>query len=156
MVFPNERSKAWALAAVCLSIAILAFSSGCTTSGSKSLLVMTRGESQSQYLPGKFESLLESLGYEWVPVKDPDVGHPVKIATVNGQYRMRFQARDASGIMVDVHMRQDGQSAGLHFTQNGGPSLDAEAVERYRQTRERLEFAFGADRVSANRPLLTP
>lgn len=156
MAFIHIRSIARAMAVVSVSIAILAFSSACTTSGGNSLLVKTRGASQSQYLPGKFESLLETLGYEWVPVKDPDVGHPLKIATVNGQYRMRFQAHDASDILVDVHLRQDGQSVGLHFTQNGGTSLDTEATERYQQLRKRLEFEFGADRVSANRPLLKP
>lgn len=144
------------LAAVCVSITMLVLSSACTTGGANSLLVKTRDASRSQYLPSGFQALMESLDYEWIPVKDPDIGHPVKIATVNGQYRMRFQARDATGIKVDVHIRQDGHSAGLYFTQDGTPSLDAEATVRFQKLRQRLEFEFGTDRVSANRPLLTP
>ena len=152
----STRNRSITLAALCVSITVLVFVTACTTSGTNSLLVKTRDASRTQYLPAGFQSMLESLGYEWIPVKDPDVGHPVKIATVNEQYRMRFQARDATGIKVDVHIRQDGHSAGLYFTQDGTPSLDAEATVRLQQLRRRLEFEFGTDRVSANRPLLTP
>jgi hypothetical protein len=46
------------------------------------------------------------------PVTDPDIGHPVRVATIYREYRMKFRTRDASGILIDVHIRQDGQSAG--------------------------------------------
>ena len=135
---------------------VLTVPGGCATIGGDTLLVMTSRAAGTEYLPDEFERLLDSLGYEWVPVTDPDIGHPVKVATIYGEYRMRFQARDATGIKVDVHIRQDGQSASLHVTQDGRDSLDADATQHRLQLRERLEFEFGAGNVSENRPLLAP
>ena len=140
----------------CFIAVVLAVAGGCATTGGHTLLVDTREAGRSEYLPEEFERLLESLGYEWLPLTDPDIGHPVKIATVYGQYRMLFQSRHAAGIKVDVHIRQDGNSAGLHFRQDSRPSLDADAIQHYLQLRERLEFEFGPDRVSENHPLLAP
>jgi hypothetical protein len=135
----------------------LAISGGCATPVDRyTLMVDTREAGRSAYLPEEFEQLLESLGYEWLPLADPDIGHPVKIATIYGEYRMLFQLRYAADIKVDVHIRQDGKFAGLHFKQDERPSLDEDATQYYMQLRERLEFEFGPDRVSGNHPLLAP
>ena len=138
-----------------LCIALVA-AGGCATTGHDTLLIKTAEAASTQNLPEEFTRMLEALGYEWVPVTDPDIGHRVKVATVHGEYRMRFRARDAAGIQIDVHIRKDGGSAGLHFTQDGGETLDAGARRRYLQLRERLEFEFGDDNVVDNRPLLAP
>ena len=138
-------------------ICALAISGGCATPVDRhTLMVDTTAAGRSTYLPEEFEELLESLGYEWLPLTDPDIGHPVKIATVYGEYRMLFRCRHAADIKVDVHMRQDGKFAGLHFRQDDKPSLDANAAQYYQQLRDRLEFEFGPDRVSENHPLLVP
>lgn len=141
---------------VLILVTALGLVTGCTATASHTLLVKTREAANSQYLPDEFERLLDSLGYEWVPVTDPDIGHPVKVATIYREYRMQFRARDASGILIDVHIRQDGQSAGLHFYQDDSKSPDAAASGRYQQLRERLELEFGASRVIDKRPLLAP
>jgi hypothetical protein len=157
MLFTSPPVRIWALMAPFIAlISALGLGSGCTATGSNTLLVMTREAANSQYLPDEFERLLDSLGYEWVPVTDPDIGHPVKIATIYSEYRMQFRSRDAPGIRIDVHIRQDGQSAGLHFYQNDNKSLDAAAARRYQQLRERLELEFGSSHVVDNRTLMTP
>jgi hypothetical protein len=155
MPISNTPARTWAIM-VPIRITVLALVTGCTATGSHTLLVKTQEAANSQYLPDEFERLLDSLGYEWLPVTDPDIGHPVRVATIYREYRMKFRARDASGILIDVPIRQDGQSAGLHFYQNDNNSLGAAAVRRYQQLRERLELEFGSSRVIDKRPLLAP
>ena len=48
--------------------------------------------------------MMDILGYDRLPIRDPDTRQPVAIATVNGQYRMLFQFRENASIRVDAHI----------------------------------------------------
>lgn len=109
-----------------------------------------------QYMPGEITAMLEDLGYEWVPVRDPAVGHGVRVSQQYGQYRMQFRARDGAGITIDVHMRISDNVTGLYFHQAGdaGPTADSRA--HYRKLKERISLEFGADSISEGQTFFTP
>jgi hypothetical protein len=131
--------------------------SGCTTvTGGRTLNVDTGNLESIQYLPQEISRMLEALGYRSLTIHDPDIGHPVKIAEHNGQYRMLFQARDNPAIRIEVHIRVTGNHTGLHFYEVGNKSLGEPARQRYQQLKQRLVLEFGADNVTDNYPLLAP
>jgi hypothetical protein len=131
--------------------------SGCATvTGGRTLDVDTGNLEGVQNMPQEISRMLEALGYESLPVHDPDIGHPVKIAEQNGQYRMLFQARGNPAIRVEVHIRVAGNRTGLHFYEVGNKSLGESARQHYQQLKQRLVLEFGADNVTDNHPLLAP
>ena len=131
--------------------------SGCTTvTGGRTLDVDTGDLESVQNMPQEISRMLEALGYEWLTVHDPDIGHPVKVAEHNGQYRMLFQARDNTAIRVEVHIRVAGNHTGLHFYEVGNKNLGEPARAHYRKLKQRLVLEFGADNVTDNHPLLAP
>ncbi|UCC55512.1 MAG: hypothetical protein JSU75_09105 [Gammaproteobacteria bacterium] len=139
-----------------LILAIL-FQTGCTTvTGGRTLDVDTRDLVGVQYMPQEISRMLEALGYEWLPVHDPDIGHPVKVAEYQGQYRMLFQARDNTAIRVEAHIRVAGNHTGLHFYEVGNRELGEAARGHYRKLKQRLVLEFGADNVTEKHPLLAP
>lgn len=139
-----------------LVLAVL-FQCGCATvTGGRTLEVDTGDIESIQNMPQEISRMLESLGYKWLPVHDPAIGHPVKVAEYNGQYRMLFQARNEPAIRVEVHIRVAGNHTGLHFYDTGNKELDASAQQRYHELKQRLVLEFGADNVTDNHPLLTP
>ena len=130
---------------------------GCTTvTGGRTLKVDTGNIESIQSMPQEISRMLESLGYDWLPVHDPDIGHPVQVAEHNGQYRMLFQLRDDPKIRVEVHTRVAGNHTGLHFYDTGNKELDASARQRYHELKQRLILEFGADNVTDRHPLLAP
>jgi hypothetical protein len=131
--------------------------SGCSgiTSG-RTLKVDTRDLEGPQYQPQEVSRMFESLGYQWLPVHDPDIGHSVKAAQRDGQYRMLFQAKAVPAIRVEVHIRVDGDTLGLHLRETGSKELSDQGIQLYRELRRRLELEYGADNVTDKHPLLTP
>jgi hypothetical protein len=89
-------------------------------------------------------------------VHDPDVGHPVKVAETNGQYRMLFQSRAVPAVRVAVHIRVNGNTLGMHIYETGRSGLGDQGMRLYRELRQRLEFEYGADKVTESLPLLSP
>lgn len=133
------------------------FLSGCTSvTGGRTLDVDTGDLEGAQNMPQEISHMLEALGYESLAVHDPDIGHPVKIAEQNGQYRMLFQARDNPAIRVEVHIRVAGNHTGLHFYEVGSKEPGAAALQHYQKLKQRLVLEFGADNVTDNHPLLAP
>jgi len=131
--------------------------SGCASvTGGRTVDVDTGNLEGAQNMPQEISRMLESLGYESLPVHDPDIGHPVKIAEQNGQYRMLFQARANPAIRVEVHIRVAGNHTGLHFYDTGNKEPGAAALQYYQKLKQRLVFEFGADNVTDKHPLLAP
>ena len=139
-----------------LLLAALFLSSCTTVTGGRTLDVDTGDIESIPSLPQETSRMMESLGYDWLPVHDPDIGHPVKIAEHNGQYRMLFQARDNTAIRVEIHIRIAGKHTGLHFYEVGNKKLGTAAQQHYRKLRQRLVLEFGADNITENHPLLAP
>jgi hypothetical protein len=130
---------------------------GCMTiTGGRTLAIDTGDLESVQYMPQEISRMMDSLGYDWLPVHDPNIGHPVKIAEINKQYRMLFQARDNEAIRVEAHIQVAGNHTGLHFYEVGNKSLGEPAQQHYQKLKERLVLEFGADNVTDNHPLLAP
>ena len=100
--------------------------------------------------------MMDILGYDRLPIRDPDTRQPVAIATVNGQYRMLFQFRENASIQVDVHIVIGHGAIGLHIYQPGNEGLDNVAVQQYDKLRQRLILQYGAEHVSDSHPAFTP
>ncbi len=131
--------------------------SGCgTITGGGTLDIDTADIEGTQYMPEEISRMMDSLGYDWLPVHDPNIGHPVKVAEINGQYRTLFQACDNPAIRVEVHIRIAGNHTGLYFYEAGNKNPGEPAQQRYQKHRERLVFEFGADNITDNHPLLAP
>lgn len=130
---------------------------GCASiTDGRTLKVSTQDLEDSQYQPQEVSRMLESLGYQWLPVHDPDLGHPAKVAEINGQYRMLFQARAVPAIHVEVNIRVNGDTLGLHVYETGHQGLSERAMHYYHELKRRLVIEYGPDNVSDSSALLTP
>jgi hypothetical protein len=135
---------------------LLVFISGCASTGGKSLKIDTRHMVGVQNMRSEMTSMLEGLGYEWQPVRDPVTGQPVKVADTLGQYRMQFRSVGKVTVRVDVHIRKDNRVTGLHFSEVGADQPGAAAIDYYRKLKERTVQRFGAGNVSDKRSFMTP
>ena len=148
--------RKWQQATAMVLCTLLVFMPGCASTGGKSLRIDTWKIVGVQNMHSEITFMLESLGYEWQPVRDPVTGQPVKVADVFGQYRMQFRAVGKVTVQVDVHIRKDNRVTGLHFSEVGADQPGAVAMDYYRKLKERTVQRFGADNVSDKRSFMTP
>ena len=100
--------------------------------------------------------MLESLGYEQLPVRDPTTGQPVYVAEKYGEYRLLFQSSDDDNVRVNAHIGSGGGNIGLHLYVIDSKDLDNSAVQLYRKLKQRLELEYGAENISDSHPALSP
>ena len=91
--------------------------------------------------------MLDDLGYDWVPVRDPSIALPVKVARHAGQWRMRFQARDREDIRIDARFNIADSTATLRLYEVGDDGHNSPSERYYRELLERLKLEFGRDHV---------
>jgi len=152
----QKLMRKWQQSTAIVLCALLVFMPGCASTGSKSLKIDTRQIVGVQNMRSEITFMLEDLGYEWQPVRDPVTGQPVKAADTLGQYRMQFRAAGKVTVQVDVHIRKDNRVTGLHFSEVGADQPGAAAMDYYRKLKERTVQRFGADNVSDKRSFTTP
>jgi len=109
-----------------------------------------------QDMPSEITAMLEDLGYEWLPVRDPVTRQPVQDAERNGEYRMLFRSTADAAVMVDVHIRIGDNITGLHFSVTGSDLSADVAQDYYRKLRDRAVLEFGAGSVSDGSSFFTP
>jgi len=120
------------------------------------LKIDPRDVTDIQYMPAEIDSMMEDLGYEWMPVHDHAVDHGLEVARQNGQYRMKFQASDNESVTIDVHIRISDSVTGFYYHDAGNDDPDASSQTRYKKLKERLALEFGADNVSEGHSFFTP
>ena len=147
--------RKWQQATITVMV-LLVFMPGCASTGGKSLKIDTRHMVGVQNMRSEITFMLEGLGYEWQPVRDPATGQPVKVANELGQYRMQFRTAGEVTVQVEVHIREDNKMTGLHFSEVGTDQPGAAALDYYRKLREQAVQRFGADNVSDKRSFMTP
>jgi len=140
--------RKWQQATAMVLCTLLVFMPGCASTGSKSLKIDTRKIEGVQNMRSEITFMLETLGYEWQPVRSP--------VTTLGQYRMQFRAVGKVTVQVDVHIRKDNRVTGLHFSEVGADQPGAVAMDYYRTLKERAVQRFGSDNVSDKRSFMTP
>ena len=145
-----NKYSACLIAAICMLLL-----AGCASPGA-TLKVKPQHEAGMQYSPQEISRMMDILGYDRLPIRDPDTRQPVAIATVNGQYQMIFQFRENASIQVDVHIVIGRGAIGLHLYQPGNEGLDSAAVQQYDKLKQRLILQYGAEHVSDSHPAFTP
>ncbi len=145
-----KKSAICLIATICMLLIASCASPGAT------LKVKPQREAGIQYSPQEVSRMMDILGYERLPIRDPDTRQPVAIATAHGQYRMLFQFRENTSIQVDVHIVIGHGAIGLHIYQPGNEGLDNAAVQQYDKLRQRLTLQYGAEHVSDSHPAFTP
>jgi hypothetical protein len=129
--------------------------SACTTTGAI-LKVRPQHIEGTQYPPQEITRMLESLGYEQLPVRDPTTGQPVYVAEKYGEYRLLFQSSDDNNVRVNAHIGTGGGNIGLHLYVIDSKDLDKSAVQLYRKLKQRLELEYGAENISDSYSALSP
>ncbi len=122
-------------------------SSGCSTPGSTVLKVDARDAQGVQSLRQEITWMLNDLGYDWVPVRDPETTKLVKAYRHAGQWKMLFQARGRPEIRIDARFEIAVNKATLRFHEVGREGFSAGTEPYYRKLRERLVLEFGPDQV---------
>ena len=148
--------RKWQQVTATVLFALFVFMQGCASTGGKSLKIDTRQIVGVQNMRSEITFMLEGLGYEWQPVRDPVTGQPVKVADELGQYRMQFRTAGEVTVQVDVHIRKDNRMTGLHFSEVGTDQPGAAALDYYRKLKQRAVQRFGAGNVSDKRSFMTP
>lgn len=152
----EKPMRKWQQATAMVLCALLVFVPGCASTGSKSLKIDPRQMVGVRDMRSEITFMLEGLGYEWQPLRDPVTGQPVKVADTLGQYRMQFRATGKVDVQVDVHIRKDNRVTGLHFSEVGADQPGAAAMDYYHKLTERTMQRFGAGNVSDKRSFRTP
>lgn len=148
-------SQAFGRAALAL-LALFLLQPGHTEAADRILKIDPRHVEGMQNMPSEITTMLEELGYEWLPIRDPVTGQPGKIAHQSGQYRMLFRAKAKPAVKVEVHIRIGDNVTGMYFTEVGSDEPGKAAPGYYQQLRERLVLEFGEDSVSDGSALFTP
>jgi hypothetical protein len=152
----EKPMRKWQQVTATVLFALFVFMQGCASTGGKSLRIDTRHMVGVQNMRSEITFMLEGLGYEWQPVRDPVTGQPVKVVNELGQYRMQFRTAGEVTVQVEVRIRKDNRMTGLHFSEVGTDQPGAAALDYYRTLKERAVQRYGADNVSDKRSFMTP
>ena len=135
---------------------LLVFMPGCASVGDRTLKIDIRHIVGVRNMRSEITSMLEVVGYESQPVRDPVTGQPVQVAKELGQYGVLFRAADMASVQVEVHICEDNRMTGLHFSEAGCDQPGAAAMDCYRKLKERPVMEFGAVNFSDKHSLMTP
>ena len=141
---------------VIVLFALFAFLPGYVLAGDKTLKIDPRHVEGFQDMRSEITSMLEILGYEQLPLRDPSTGQPVNVAEEHGHYRMLFRAADNGAVQVEVHIRINDNMTGLHFSEVGADQPSDTALEYFRKLEDRVVLEFGGDNVSDKHSFTTP
>ena len=152
----QKPMRNWQQMTAMVLCALLVFMPGCASTDGKSLSIDTRNMVGVRDMRSEITFMLEGLGYEWQPIRDPATGQPVKVADELGQYRMQFRTTGEVTVQVEVRIRKVNRMTGLYFSEVGTDQPGAAALDYYRKLKERTVQRFGADNVSDKRSFTTP
>jgi hypothetical protein len=122
--------------------------SGCASSGGETLEIDAHKLPGIQHVPDELTVMLRDLGYDWIPVKDPNSHLGVKTAQIDGEYRMRFEYLKTRQVRIDVRIRLKDGFTWLNMVESGSQSLSPSSVALFEKLKMRAEQEFGAVNVS--------
>jgi hypothetical protein len=128
--------------------AFVVFSSGCASTGGETIEIDMRHVAGRQHMPDELSDMLRDLGYDWVPIPDPDSRLAVKTVQQDGEYRMRFEQSAGGQVRIDVRIRQKDGFTHLHFYDPANQALNASSMALLRELQQRVALEFGAANVS--------
>lgn len=116
---------------------------GCALGSNQKLVIDTSEVQAVRNLPAEVRLMLEDLGYEVIPESGNE-----RFANTFTSYTMRFKARDAENIRVDVQFQLVDNLTRMHLYNTDEKTPGAATVQRYDTLRKRVQSEFGVDSVN--------
>ena len=136
---------------------ILIFVSGCASTNKMTLNIDPSHVIAMQDMRTEITGMLEDLDYQWHPIQDETTGQKLKVAEKYGQYRMLFKHIDDVSVQVEVHIRENDNMTGLHFSEIGTDKPSSKTMDYYHKLKARVIQIFGEDSVSSDKSFfMTP
>lgn len=133
---------------ILLSATFVLLSQGCASGGGEILKIDMKEVLGRQHMPDELTDMFRDLGYDWIPIADPNSRREVKTVQQDGEYRMRFEHVQAKQVRIDVRIRiQDGFTR-LHFYEPAGQTLSASSRALLSELQQRVTMEFGAANVT--------
>lgn len=120
---------------------------GCASGGGERIRIDMRDVEGHGYMPGEVTAMLQALGYDWVPIPDPNSRREVQTVKQDDEYRMQFEYLETRQVRIDVRIRQKDDFTRLHFYEPGSGTLSASSRELLERLQQRIVREFGAPNV---------
>lgn len=128
--------------------AFVVLSTGCASTGGETIEIDQRHVTGRQHMPDELSDMLRDLGYDWVPIPDPDSRLAVKTVQQDGEYRMRFEHVTGGQVRIDARIRRKDGFTHLHFYEPASRTLSASSMVLLQKLQQRVALEFGAANVS--------
>lgn len=136
---------------------MLIFVSGCASTNKMTLKIDPNYVVAMQDMRTEITGMLEDLGYQWHPIYDERIEQKLKVIEKYGQYRMLFKLIDDTTVQVEVHIRENDNMTGLHFSETGTDKPSSKALDYYHKLKVRVIQEFGEESVSSDKhSFMTP
>jgi hypothetical protein len=122
--------------------------SACASGGGETLRIDTRDVLGVGHLPESINAMLSELGYEWVPILDPNAHRKVKTVQKDGEWSMRFEYVQNRRVRIDARMGMYDNRTRLHFYEVDGMNLSASSMTLLEKLKQRADRQFGPENVS--------
>ena len=122
--------------------------SACAGRGGETLKIDARDVWGVGHMPDEIDEMLSELGYEWVPIMDPNVDRDVKTVQQNGEWSMRFEYVQTRQVRIDARMGIYNKHTRLHFYEPGSQTLSASSMVLLEKLQQRAAQEFGTANVS--------
>jgi hypothetical protein len=120
---------------------------GCASGGGERIRIDMRNVAGHGYMPGEVTTMLQALGYDWVPIPDPNSRREVQTVQQNDEYRMQFEYLETRQVRIDVRIRRKDGLTRLHFHEPGSNTLSASSRALLERLQQRVVQEFGAPNV---------
>lgn len=121
---------------------------GCASGGGQTLKIDMQDVAGRQHVPDELTDMLGDLGYEWIPIHDPNARRDVKVVQQDGEYRMRFEYVQTKQVRIDARIRMQDGFTRLHFYEPGSQTLSAPAQGLLKKLQQRVVQEFGEANVT--------
>lgn len=131
-----------------LFAAVGLLSQGCASSGGETLKIDLQHVVGRQYMPDELTVMLRKLGYDWIPIFDPNTQFEVKTVQQDGEYRMHFEYVQTRQVRIDARIKVKSGFTRLHFYEPTSQTLSATSRELLQKLKKRVVLEFGETNVT--------
>lgn len=132
------------LVVTCLLMIVSAI--GCSIPGQKDLHIET-GSIGTQFRTDQMERIFSGLGYQQEMLRSPVTGVVDERVDDGPWIILMFNAKESPAVRSKVWVNRDTGLIKLYFREEGSGGFSSDALDLYRDLKNRLEKEFGADQV---------
>jgi len=121
---------------------------GCTGGSGETLKIDMQHLVGRQNMPDELTYMLRGLGYDWIPLADPNSHGGVRVIQHYNEYRMLFGHTEAKQVRIDVHIGLQNNATRLRFYEIGSSILSPSAKDLLQKLRERTAAVFGSSNIA--------